>query len=61
MPEDTVIVETYNVNWIRTEPLSNKDFNLCDDGKPIINLEHFLQDKRAEFFKIKRFSYRSLT
>lgn len=61
MSENTAIVETYNINGIRTEPLSNKDFNVSNDGKSIINLEHFLQNKRAELFKIKRFSYRTFT
>ena len=57
--EDTAIIKTYDVNGFHIEPPLNKDFKIQDDGKLIINLECFSQDKRAEFFKIRRFSYRT--
>ena len=61
MSEHIAMVKTYDINGFSIDPLSNKDFNVRDNGKLTINLECFLQDRRAEFFKIKRFSYRTLT
>ena len=59
--EGTAIIETYDFSGFRAEPLSNKDFDIQDDGKSIINLECFLKDQKAEFFKLRRPSYRTFT